>query len=687
MKRIFNFILLIAVSVTLVSVSSCKKDNLEGTEGSGISNINNPWEGDSINSPGETVTINFDAEAAWTADIELSDEGDWAEIIAMNNNDAAGRGSIRIKVHPNSSDERSISVYVTVDGYPRTLLCELKQAAGDAVLNKTLNSEMHAYLKKNYLWKDEYNKLDESGDIDLSAPYTDFLYTNLTKMGDTNIDDGGKYREYSVYEGQRYIYSRIDEISSGMSSFSKAPATKATQAGLGIGPTNSIRWEAESDAVVLVVGYVYQGSPAATAGLKKGDMINSVNGTTITMSNYAQYQQELYYTTSGAYTLRFVRQQPELDDNGQPVYDENGNYRIMTTNMSVDVTAGSYQYNPVLTNSVILLSPKTGGDPHRIGYMALESFDISAQSSLEWSLNQLLQNDIQDLILDLRFCVGGAMEQCRYLMTSIVGAGNLQKTMAKLEFADDKWETWTFEHSDNPDVQNTLGTGPDLGINRLYVICSESTASAAEIVINSLKGIDFPVYTFGSRTEGKNVGMTTSVIYNNSKTRAFEFAPITFRIYNAKDNTDYADGIEPDFVVNNQNTIQTSSDDIDYMFPYGPNDWEWWFREYAVSWAVSWIVDGENPDWVNQWYEDNDKGTPPVANSSVRYPGPQLSSSAFAGISTRSGGYVEGTDVIPLKKTAVSPVFGRTGTVVYTDNEIILPDAVPGNTEESGQKE
>ena len=685
MKRIFNFIFLIAVSSLLVSVSSCKKDGPAETEGNGISNINNPWEGDTVSSSGETVTITFDAAAAWNADLELSDGGDWAEIAAMNNNSAAGRGSVRIYVDQNSSDERTISLYVTVDGYPRTLLCELVQAAGDAVLNESLNSAMHAYLKENYLWKDEYNQLDAEGKIDLSAPYTDFLYTNLTKMGDTNIEDGGIYREYSVYEGERYIYSYLNESTSGAAAFSKAPATRAMQAGLGIGPTNSIRWEATSDAVVLVVGYVYQGSPAAKAGLKKGDMINSVNGTTITMSNYARYQQELYYTTSGSYTLRFVRQQPELDNNGQPVYDENGNYRIMTTNSSVDITAGSYQYNPVLTNSVILLAPKTGGEPHRIGYMALESFDLSAQSSLEWSLNQLLQNNIEDLILDLRFCVGGAMEQCRYLMTSIVGSANLHKTMARLEFADNEWETWTFERSDNPDVHNTLGNGPDLGINRLYVICSESTASAAEIVINTLKGIDFPVYTFGSRTEGKNVGMTTSVIYNNSQTRSFEFAPITFRIYNAKENSsDYADGIEPVFVVNNQNTIQTSSDDIDYMFPYGPNDWEWWFREYAVSWAVSWIVDGENPDWVNQWYEDNNKGTPPViTSSSVRYPGPQLSSSAFAGADTRSGSQAVGTDVIPLRRTSVSPVFGRTGTLIYTDNVIVLPDddAAPADAE------
>ena len=250
MKRIFNFIFLIAVSSLLVSVSSCKKDGPAETEGNGISNINNPWEGDTVSSSGETVTITFDAAAAWNADLELSDGGDWAEIAAMNNNSAAGRGSVRIYVDQNSSDERTISLYVTVDGYPRTLLCELVQAAGDAVLNESLNSAMHAYLKENYLWKDEYNQLDAEGKIDLSAPYTDFLYTNLTKMGDTNIEDGGIYREYSVYEGERYIYSYLNESTSGAAAFSKAPATRAMQAGLGIGPTNSIRWEATSDAVV-----------------------------------------------------------------------------------------------------------------------------------------------------------------------------------------------------------------------------------------------------------------------------------------------------------------------------------------------------------------------------------------------------------------------------------------------------
>ena len=679
MKRFFNYLSVLTAITACVALFSCTKEEEQGGEGSGISNINNAWDGSSINSSGETVTISFDAAAAWTAELELSDDGEWAEIASMNNNTAAGRGSVRIYVDPNTSEERSISIYVTVEGYPRSLLCELKQSAGDAVLNETLNSAMHEYLRVNYLWNDEYNKLDADGKIDLSVHYSEFLYKHLTMMDDVNIEDGGIYRENSVYAGQRYIYSRIDASSSAAAFSTKAPATKASQAGLGLGPTNSIRWESGSDAVVLLVGYVYEGSPAAQAGLKKGDMINSVNGTTITMSNYSRYQQELYYSTSGSYELRYVRQAPELDENNQPLYDDNGNYKIKTSTMTANVTAGTYQYNPVLYNAVILLSPKTGGDPHRIGYMALESFDLSAQSYLVYALDQLVQNDIEDLILDLRFCVGGAMEQCRYLMTSIVGSANKDKVMAKLEFngvAND-WETWTFERSDNPDVQNTLGLGPDLGLKRLYVICSENTASAAEIVINSLKGIDFPVYTFGSKTEGKNVGMTTSVITNNSGTQSFEFAPITFRIYNAKDNSDYADGIEADFVVNNQNNIQTSADDIDYMFPYGPNDWEWWFREYAVSWAVSWIVDGENPEWVVQWYEDNGKGEPPVqSKSSVRYPGPQLSSAAFNAVNPTRAASVA-ADVIPLKQTSVAPVFGRTGTYVYTDEVIVVPDGTP----------
>ena len=52
----------------------------------------------------------------------------------------------------------------------------------------------------------------------------------------------------------------------------------------------------------------------------------------------------------------------------------------------------------------------------------------------------------------------------------------------------------------------------------------------------------------------------------------YEFAPITFRSFNAKDWGDYADGIDPDVMLNNQNS--SYEDDIDNVFPYAFGDWD-----------------------------------------------------------------------------------------------------------------
>ena len=84
-----------------------------------------------------------------------------------------------------------------------------------------------------------------------------------------------------------------------------------------------------------------------------------------------------------------------------------------------------------------------------------------------------------------------------------------------------------------------------------------------------MRGIDFPVRLYGSRTEGKNVGMTTTqTTYEGVR---YLFSPITFRVANAKGFGDYPDGFEPDVMVNNQNS--SYADDKDNTFPYSFGDW------------------------------------------------------------------------------------------------------------------
>ena len=241
------------------------------------------------------------------------------------------------------------------------------------------------------------------------------------------------------------------------------------------------------------------------------------------------------------------------------------------------MSASVHIYNPVLHASV-LTDPSDAST--RIGYLVYESFDLYSQEYLEATIEEFVQEGITDMILDLRFNAGGAVAQSRWLSGCIAGEENGSKTFTKVVYNDGSMENWKFDYGYTNDTDN-LGKPVDLGLDRLYVICSYNTASAAELVINSLRGIDFPVKLYGCRTEGKNVGMTVST--TTYKNRSFEFAPITFYVRNAKDFGDYPNGIEPDEWVNNDNRLTT--DDADNAFPYSFADWGNLDFNIALQWA------------------------------------------------------------------------------------------------------
>lgn len=68
--------------------------------------------------------------------------------------------------------------------------------------------------------------------------------------------------------------------------------------------------------------------------------------------------------------------------------------------------------------------------------------------------------------------------------------------------------------------------------SRVYCLVGNGTASASELVINSLEGIDLDVILIGEKTTGKNVGMEYEeyTVRNNT----YRVVPITFQSYNAK---------------------------------------------------------------------------------------------------------------------------------------------------------
>lgn len=562
LKHIFAFMM-----AALLGVASCQTADPEETgpapdSKEGITNIDNKYEDKNVSYRGGTITIKFDSSAPWTA--ALDSDYDWVEISSTPSGEA-GACTVRLAFEKNESDtERTVKLYVTLDGAEPELVATVTQAASgesaDAAINKALNTYMHEILTKDYLFKDAYN----AQDIDLTLNYTDFLQAHLLYLGEANIEDGGYYKASHTNPGGRYIYTSFQEVAAV--SASEQPMAVQT-GGLGFGPfiSTALRDDGSID-MGIAPSYVRRGSPAEAAGMQRGDLIFEVNGTRLTTSNYRDYMTSLYQNPYGSYTFGYLR----YEENEQGGYDHNAYVsEVATTSVHI--------YDPVLHAS-ILTYPQ---DPSiKIGYFVYESFDLGSQDLLEETVNWFVENQITDLILDLRFNAGGAVAQSRWLSGCIAGAANRTKTFTKVVYNNGAEENWTFDYGYNNDV-DPLGLPIDLGLDRLYVICSYNTASAAELVISSLRGVDFPVKMIGGTTEGKNVGMTVSE--TTWQGRHFQFAPITFWVRNAKGWGDYADGIAPDEFVNNDNG--NYNDDADNVFPYSFGSWENMDYNIALQWA------------------------------------------------------------------------------------------------------
>lgn len=516
---------------------------VEEETGTGLDSIDNPRAEKLVSKFGETVSVTFQADASWDAFLELKSGEGWAEISQLKGNEGAGKGIVRINFSENIGEERAAELYVSVGGRERVLAATFTQAAGESIsgLSAYLNEHMHKRLLEEYLWADEYAGLK----VDMTVSYDVFLGTHLSKLK-TNMEDGGYFRDNTPNPGSRYIYSQISEV---LVTKGDLPSVH----GLGISSFYASLAEPGKDDYLLTVSYVYPGSPAAKAGMRRGDTVYSIDGVKMNRNNYDSYVSTLLYSPSDSYKIDFIRFEPDEAES-----------RYVLKEHSVTVSPDVFAYDPVIYSDIIDLSPV------KVGYLVLESFDSAAQPSLTAHLDEFRTAGIDELILDLRFNTGGEVQQSRYLASSIVGRAYDDKTFCDLQFNDGSLETWKFRSG--PAGLDVHGQAPEIpGLDRLWIIMSERTASASELIINGLQGVGFPVILIGSRSEGKNVGMVISqTVYEG---RRFEFAPVTYRALNAKGISGPDDGFFPTdgFEMNNQNT--STSDDKDNMFPYSFGDW------------------------------------------------------------------------------------------------------------------
>ncbi|KIQ14049.1 peptidase S41 [Flavobacterium sp. MEB061] len=285
-----------------------------------------------------------------------------------------------------------------------------------------------------------------------------------------------------------------------------------------------------SNDLVGYVRYIIANSDASTKDVKRGYFFTAVNGTKLTASNY-----EALLLNSDSYTLNFA--------------DYNGSAFVLN-GKSVSLTKTTLEENPILINKVI------NSNGHKIGYLMYNGFYRDYDARLNDAFGELKAQGVTDLVLDLRYNGGGSINSATLLASLITGQFG-GKIFSKIQYNIKSMAGMDAEGLERLNIKflNSADAGLNsLNLTTVYVLTTDNTASASELVINGLKPY-INVVQIGETTIGKNVGSFTvydsPTLDKNSKVNPnhkYAMQPLVLKIANSEDFGDYTSGLTPTYL-------------------------------------------------------------------------------------------------------------------------------------------
>ena len=231
-----------------------------------------------------------------------------------------------------------------------------------------------------------------------------------------------------------------------------------------------IRWNSQISN--SVIEEPYEGMPAAEAGLRKGDVILSIDGESMKGKDNAYVSDHLRGDAGTTFELRIRR-----PSTGKEM-------RFKITRRSIQMPAVPYY------------GVQQGG----IGYIKLNEFTENSAKIVRNAFIDMRHQQIKGLILDLRNNVGGSELEASNLVNLFVPKGvTVVSNRGKLKRANHDYKT-TSEPIDT--------------VIPIVVMVNGNSASAAEIVTGALQDMDRAV-VLGTKTYGKGlVQMPIDLPYN-----------------------------------------------------------------------------------------------------------------------------------------------------------------------------
>lgn len=287
----------------------------------------------------------------------------------------------------------------------------------------------------------------------------------------------------------------------------------------------------QSGTISLIVISADKNSPSGKVGVDRGWIITSINDGSVAYDNGGPNYNRIFNAIYGSDPqATFVFKRPD------------------GTSQTNTLVKSTYAINPVLFDTVYDI----GGQ--NVGYFVYNTFtslkdannaNTLAGNEIDRVFGKFSASNISSLIVDLRYNPGGDVETAISLADRIAPSSLNGKEMFHQSFNDLLNEEFELEGESNN--TNFDGSG-NLNLQNVFFIGTRSTASASELVYNSLRPY-MNVKLVGDTTYGKPVGFWVMQIYtyrNNAPQFLANLFPVAFESLNSAGEGGYYDGLIPD---------------------------------------------------------------------------------------------------------------------------------------------
>ena len=402
--------------------------------------------------------------------------------------------------------------------------------------------------KKN---DDDFNgpDLNPTGDVTVQ----DFMWKamNLWYFWQSNVPDLGDDRFATDEEYTNFLSATADPadfyfdrllFSEDRFSFLNSDYKELTQNLSGISRSNGMEFGlvlfGTGDDIFGYVRYIVPNSNASTQDISRGEVFTGVDGQSLNLDNY----RELLFGENVTYTLNMA-------DIASGVITPNGKSVTLTKEEG-------------LVENPVFIAETLDVNTQKVGYLMYNGFTNEFDENLNDAFGMFVADGVTDLVLDFRYNGGGSVNTSRLLSSMVYG------TNTNDVYIRQRWNDKLMEVFDQEDLTDyfaaTTGDGSainTLNLNRVYVLVTNSTASASELVINGLNPY-IDVILIGETTRGKNEFSLTMVddpgregapyIYSASREaninpdNSWAIQPLVGRNENSAGFSNYTDGFMPD---------------------------------------------------------------------------------------------------------------------------------------------